>query len=322
MKTIATVLTLLLAVTVAAQTVEPAEQVYGPFVPGPRDPSFSVAVAPHGMLLAWSEVDPGTGLAVIHTALLDLDARAVAPIRKIAPFRGSYPATNPQVVTNGDTFFLTWLERDRYNYKPRGISGVTLDAAGEPTSQARGFGAVSESPRRVPFATPQANGWVDWSDDCVWCRHHDARYQLDWTVITSEWIRTGSRIDFDYAGSAPAVTAAGNDLLIVWSTDTGLKAFRVTDGKAEDAFLLHHPDAAGTAPSMADSFVVFARGGDVYGSIITGDEFGPPFPISTGPALDDLPRVYAVGGNRYLVTYVRETHPAAVSLAGRFVSLP
>jgi hypothetical protein len=337
MKTIISLLTLILAATVAAQTVEPTEHVYGPFVPGPRDPSFSVAVTPHGMLLAWSEVDPETGLSVIHTGLLDLDAQLVAPIRKIVPFLGSYAATNPQTVTNGDTFFLTWLERDRYNYGPRGVSGVILDAAGARTSQSRSFGAAGEGPpgvmwdglayrlydpRRVPFATPEANGWVDWSDDCTWCRYHRGRYMLTWTIITPEWVRTGGHIDFDYDSPAPAVTATGNDLVIVWSTNIGLKALRVVDGKAEDAFFLHSRDAAESAPSMAGSLVVFAQGGDIFGSLVTGDAFGTPFPISAGPELDKLPRVYAAGGNRYLVTYIRETHPSAVSLVGRFVRIP
>lgn len=333
-------LALLLSASLGAQTVDSNELTYGPFAPGPRDASFSVAVAPHGMLLAWSEADPDTGLASIHTGLLNHEAQLIGSIHTIAPANANRSATTPVVATNGESFFVAWVERDAYTYAPHGVAGVLTDASGRPVEASRGMGPpprpnaapalvwdgigyrVHDATRRVPFATPEANGWVDWSDDCVWCRFHSARYQLDWTVITPEWIRTGSTFDFDYASPAPAVTATGNDLLIVWSTNSGLKAFRVIDGRADDAFFLHSRDAAGSAPSMAGSLVVFAQGGDVFGSIVTGDTFGAPFPISTGPELDKLPRVYAVGDNRYLVTYIRETHPSAVSLVGRFVNTP
>lgn len=339
----------LLTVSLAAQTVDPNELTYGPFAPGPRDASFAVAVAPHGMLLAWSEADPATGLASIHTGLLSHDARLIGPIHTIAPMNASRAATTPAVATNGESFFVAWVERDAWSYAARAVAGVLTDGSGQPVEGSRTLGPppedgaapalvwdgigyrVHDAPRRVPFATPQANGWIDWTpvasrSNCVWaCRwpptYTKPEYLLDWAIIAHDFIRAGRQREIGYSSAAPAVLAAGDDLLAVWSTDGGLKAMRIVDGELSTTFRLEHPLAVRSAPSMAGSLVVFAQNGDVFGSVITGDEFGAPFRISAGSELDDLPRVYQVSPNRYLVTYVRSDISPAVQLAGRFVTI-
>jgi hypothetical protein len=96
------------AATAGAQLVDERELTYGPFEPGPRDRSFTVAAAPHGMLLAWSELDPETKLASIRTGLLDFDAQLTGPIHTIPTAVPSLHATTPAVATNGTSFFVAW----------------------------------------------------------------------------------------------------------------------------------------------------------------------------------------------------------------------
>jgi hypothetical protein len=340
---------LLLSASLGAQTVDPNELTYGPFLPGPRDTSFSVAVAPHGLLLAWSEADSETGLASIRTGLLNHDAQLIGSIHTISPANNNRSATTPVVATNGESFFVAWIERDASSYTPRGVAGVLTDATGQPGETSRVIGPPPESdtspalvwdgigyrvhaaPRRVPFATPQANGWVDWTpvpsrSNCVWsCRwpptYTKPEYILDWAILTRDWIRTGRQQEIGYTSRAPAIIATGDDLLVIWSTDGGLKAMRIVDGELSTTFRLEHYLAARSAPAMAGSLVVFAQNGDIFGSVINGDTFGAPFEISTGESADDLPRVFQVSANRYLVTYVRADISPTVKLAGRFVTI-
>lgn len=354
-------LLLLLAAPLGAQVVDENELTYGPLEGGPRDPSFSITVANHGLLLAWSEVDPETRLSSIRVGILDFNAQLVGEIRTIPARIDNVHGTTPVVASDGTNFLLVWLERQQYNYIARRVAGVFLDATGAPSSEVRLFGAATNSPpslvfdgfvyrlynnasyiiapdgstqidrhsaaRRVPFATGDAYGWVTWTNAAeqtiCWFRCTSGgplAYRLEWDIATRDWIRSGRHSESGYSSVGPAAIAERDDLLIIWVSVNGLTALPVEDGVAGKPFRLNH-SVAKVSPSAAGPLVVFEqKNADIYGSIIDGDEFGEPFPISTGPDRDSLPRVYRIG-DRYLVTYLREHYPRSVSLVGRFVTI-
>ena len=363
----ASILLLFVALTLSAQaqvTVDPNELTYGPFGPGPADRSFAIGVAGHGMLLAWSEIDPQSDFAVIHTGLLDLDARLAGSIHRLAPLDPHRHATSPAIATDGTNFLVTWLERDRYSYGAREVAGALLDREGtllagpfllgvpvpgypsmmwngieyrvygsnEYAISTRGEIRVldfAEVTRRVPFANSDAFGWIEWRNEprrsnCIWfCRwpptYTPAVYNLDWAIVTREWIRTGSIRETGYNAGTPTVTADGSEILAVWSTPHGLTAARVIDGRDVERFADGDDRGSEVTPRMAGSLVVFDRYGVIYGTTIEGNEFGPLFPIAEGDVLLSDAGVYAVGNGRYLVTYVRPAEGGTMSLAGRFV---
>lgn len=355
-------LALAVTTTLAAQTVETTEQTYGPFTPGPEN-AMALAAAPQGLLLVWSEIDPGTGLARIHTGLLGFDGRLIGEIHVLPALRPDLHAVGPEVTTDYDRFFVAWRERIADDKRGARVAGMILDRSGAPSGELYDFGGAVEgapavlwdgltfhvygsetykikpdgtvtrargqAPRRVPFATPDMNGFVDWRSiegdrRCIYiwsCSPVDA-YALTWTTFTHTTSRYGSMWLRGYTSAAPAVVAEGKDLLIVWSTNRGLAGLRFHDGnRLGDPFTMKNDLAEKTAPAMAGSLVVFARDGNVYGTVVDDKSFGPPFPISADGEWDTLPRVHLVGKDLYFVTYVREHAPGSISLAGRFVNL-
>ena len=331
-----------------------ADQIHGPFEPGPVDRAAAIAVAPHGMLMAWSEIDPGATVAVIHTALLDFDARRVGPIHRLPTHGQRMHATRPAIATDGTNFFVAWVERDRYGDTPRVVAGLLTDGAGKPLQQpswlgdpVRGApslvwngleyrlyssntyristaGEVSlyewgEVSQRLPFANPMANGWLDWSNEPG--RLFVAPvYILDWAIISRNFIRSGQIRERGYNGFAAAVAVDGDDLLFVWGGPRGLKAARVIDGETGRIFERDDPRAVLATPALAGSLVVFDQLGDIYGAFIDGDAIGETFPISEGEEWDSAPRVYITGEGRYLVTFVREGDGPDIHLMNNFVT--
>lgn len=332
-------LTLLLATTAFGQQVSETELTYGPFASGPRDRSIAAAVAPHGILLAWSEVDPETQQASIRTHLVNLDGLPIGPVNTLPTARANHQATGPVIATDGETFFVVWTERDPYSYTPRILAGVTTNGVGKPLEGVRQMGAPrkpalvwdgvgyklhDDRGYRVPFATPDANGWVDWTPGIKaihaypWGGRPGRPFSVHWAIVTRDWIRSGTWSANTHLGSAPVVSAEGSELLIVWGTDDGLEGLRVVEGRAGDRFELASVFARDTWPAIGGRLVVFAKDGDIYGSLVTGSVFGVPFPISAGDEVDDLPQAYPLGYDRYLVTYVR-SRGGTIELVGRFV---
>lgn len=327
---------LLLTVSAAAQTVDPNEISFGPFIPGPRDPSIGLAGAPHGILLAYSELDPATNVSVIRTVLLNHDGRQIGEVNTLAPVRANWPATSPNVVTDGTTFFVGWIERDPYNYTPRSSSGVRTDPRGkpaEPTRHLKGaeptvvwngvdYELHETSLGRVPFATPQANGWVDWTQRVpgTYLSFGGSRptrpFTIKWHILTADGVTEGVFADMNRFGSQPAVSAEGDDLLIIWRAGTALRGMRVVDGERKSLFEKDLDDISD--PALAGSLVVFEKGGRIYGSLVDGDSFRAPFPISDGFGADSAPKVHHFGPDIYLVTWVRD-HGPAVSFRARYV---
>lgn len=130
------ILILLFAATASAQWVSPVEQSYGPYdapVSG-REPAL--AASKHGVLLAWSEVDSTTRVAEIRAGLLDFDGRLVSAITTLPKYLPGSRATNPVVATDGEGFLVSWIEQQSLQR----VAGVTLDARGQPNSQAHAFG--------------------------------------------------------------------------------------------------------------------------------------------------------------------------------------
>lgn len=331
--------TLLLATAAFGQQVSENELSYGPFTSGPRDRSIAAAVAPHGILIAWSEADPDTQRASIRTALFDLDGQLIGAVNPIPTARANHQATGPVLATDGETFFLVWTERDPYSYTPRLLAGVKTNGVGKPIEAVQQMGAPrkpalvwdgvsyklhDDRGHRVPFANPDANGWIDWSPGVKpvhaypWGSRPGRPFSVHWAIVTADWIRSGTWSATTHIGNAPVVSAEGSELLIVWSTDDGLEGLRVVDGRAGDRFQLDSVFARDTWPAIGGRLVVFAKDGDVYGSLVTGSVFGVPFPISAGEEVDELPQAYPLGHDRYLVTYVR-SRGATIELVGRFV---
>lgn len=352
--------------TAAVIALLAAQLSYGPFVSGPRDHSFAVSVAPHGMLVAWSEIPENETYAAIHVGLIDFDGQLISPIRTLAPFATEVHVTSPQIATDGERFFVIWIERDRSSWLPARVAGTIVDSSGAPFGNTINLGRAGEgtpalvwngltfrvdfqashsvtphgvatrlpgepATQRVPFATPEANGWVDWSDGrampCYMgpgCYGHPGTqvYQLQWTVLSSNWFRTGAHNETGYVGGRPAVLAQEDDLLVIWRDPRGLLGMPIVDGRAQRTFrltLTRQP----SEPAAAESLVVFETGGDIYGvPIVEGRAFGEPFAITTTKEFETLPRVYLVGPNRYLVTWVADRIPSRTYLGAEFVTLP
>lgn len=328
------------------------------FTPGPRDHSHAVAVAPHGMLLAWSAVDPVTAHSVIHVALLDHDAQFLSPIRTLAPIYLDAHSTTPVIATDGHRFFVAWVERDRARWDPWRVSGALVDSNGEQLGPTLNLGAAGDAPpalawngvdfryhgatsyaisadgvaqkipsppvpRRVQFATAEANGWVDWSNTAAgvrcgfsWCAPTTPSFTVTWAVISYDWIRTGRFDEQGYSGGRPAVIANGDDITVIWTDLRGLVALPVVDGRAQKVFRLA---TRAKNPAAAESLVVFESGGDIYGSFIDGTSFGAPFPITTSKQWEEKPRVDLVGPNRYFVSWLVERDPGGTRINGTFV---
>lgn len=367
MRVIAAALALFVCTTAGAQTVETAEVIYGPFEPGPRDRA-AVAVAAHGMLVAWSEIDPGSRVATIHTALHDFDARRIGPVHTLPSTRANVHASTPAIATDGNRFFVAWLERDRHATAPQDVAGTLVDGNGMPLRGSEGFGAAMAgapsliwngidyrlfgtgnhavsadgavrivsfgvTPQRVPFANPDANGWIDWANErvrvvvppcpfsfCFPGLPPRPEYVLDYAILTGDWIRTGRLRYTGSFGSAPVVAMNGNDLLVLWTNPQGLQAQRIDDGEAGATFNLADKRIADAVLSMAGSLIVFEYQYDIYGVLLNGNSLGPIFPISSGADdFDTLPLVTAAGPNRYLVTFLREAESRNVELVHRFI---
>lgn len=101
---------------IAALALLAAQQIYGPYQHGPHDFAPVVAVAPHGMLMAWSEIEPGARVASIHVALLNHpDWVRSGRIRETG-----FNARAPAVVADGDDFLIIWST-------PRGLKAQRIE---------------------------------------------------------------------------------------------------------------------------------------------------------------------------------------------------
>jgi hypothetical protein len=338
----------------------------GPFDRLPIDPGAAVAVAPQGMLVAWSEIQPGRPYAVMQVGLIDFDGNWISPVRTLAP-RNNLHASSPAIATDGERFFVAWVDRKGSSFQPVSVSGALVGPNGEQISETfdlsdavtgspsivwdglffssygalsftiTPFGAIQRTASaavagRVPFATPEANGWVDWRDVpsrtvCIpvgmWlpCGPSPVNYGLDWAIVSERGIHTGGVAEGFYNAGKPAILASGDDLLIIWSDTKSLKALPIIDGRMGPFFRSEESGVA-VEPSAAEKLVVFESGGDIWGvPIVDGRQFGKLFRISRAKERETAPRVYLVGPNRYLVTWVVNRDRLGTRLAGQFVTI-
>ncbi len=354
-------LLLLLTVPLGAQVVDENELTYGPIEGGPRDPSFSITVANHGLLLAWSEVDPETRLSAIRVGLLDFNAQLVGEIRTIPARIDNVHATTPVVATDGTNFLLVWLERQQYTYVARRAAGVFLDATGAPSSEIRLFGAATNGPpslvfdgavyrlynnasyiiapdgstqidrnnaaRRVPFATGDAHGWVTWTnraDEPPVCFF---RCSSSDPFYRLNW--TVITEQWIRSGQHGETNYSGPAPAVIADDNDLLIIWASSNGlsamEVEDA-VAGKPfrltyPVAAVSPSAAGPLVVFEQKG--------GDIYGSI--IENGEFGAPFPISTGVErdslprvyriGDRYLVTYLREHTSSSVSLVGRFVTI-
>ena len=351
----------LLPPAVSAQTVDPNELTYGPFASSPRDPSLAIAVAKHGLLLAWAEVDPGALQPEIRTALLSFEAQLTGPINTVPSYFEDHHASGPAIATDGDRFFVAWIERDPYTFEPRRSAGVFTDANGSPIEDTRLFGrAVDPSPaviwdgvafrlygdasysispagkvtsirgeaaRRVAFATAEANGWVEWSNTRTQpylCLFRCSGPRPWYEIAWTMLTKDGLRFGrLRESGyiSEKPGVAAHGSNLLV-VWSTDDGLAAVRIAAGDSGRVFSLRHAAEGDAAVAGSLAVFESHGDIFGAMIDGEKFATPFPISAGGGWDTRPRVFEVEPGRYLVTYIREHTSASVSLAGRFVHAP
>ncbi|HEX2833601.1 MAG TPA: hypothetical protein VHW00_11330 [Thermoanaerobaculia bacterium] len=138
---VAALVLLLATVTARAQWVSPTEQVYGPYTPSALGSQPALAASGHGVLLAWSEIDPADKLTYIHTGLLDFNARLITPITKLPQFAAKGIAWAPNVATDGEGFFVAWNE-------PVGaplFAAIALDRNAMPLGAARFVGKANST---------------------------------------------------------------------------------------------------------------------------------------------------------------------------------
>jgi hypothetical protein len=349
----------LFAVAAQGEIVVGDEQLlHGPYNAAPRDQSFALAHGPEGMLLAWSEVDPETQLAVVRTMLLGRDGKPAGPIHTLPPSRENVHATSPDIAGDGSSFFIAWMHRDRYRLEPQNLGGILTDVRGAPAGNSfglgpavsgtprvfftgleyRAFGAASyaivdgapkiihhgSAPQRVPFANPDANGWVAWRtivEICCGLSYWFTTYyhSLEWSILTDSGVRTGAVRRNGVITGSPAVSADGKDLLIVWGTRTAVSGLRVVNGKAGDVFARNADLDPGTSPSIAGNLVVFEQHGDLWGMLVDAG-FNQPFLISGSGAREESPRLLQAGENRWFIAYTVDDGTNA-TLAGRFITI-
>lgn len=338
---------------------------YGPFTPGPRDHSFAVGVAPQGMLVAWSETPAGGGFSVIHAGLIDFEGQWISPVRTLTPLAPDNHVTTPVIATDGERFFVAWLERDRYSWLPAKVAGALVDTNGEQIGATYTLGRANDGvpsvvwdglqfkvysetsyvitplgaatktisgpvAHRVPFANPDAHGWVDWFEGrqfqcgfgCFGNVPSRLTYTVEWAIVSTKWIRSGSFTELGYHAGRPAVLANAEDLLVIWRSERQLVALPIVDSHALRLFRKGFAHDI-SLPVAAEKLIVVESGGDLWGvPVVDGPKFGDVFRITESEEWETQPRVYLVGPNRYFVTWVLDRSPAAVRLGGQFVTIP
>lgn len=109
-------------------TVGSLENTHGPFARPERGGGHSVAAAPSGVLMAWSEND-SAGRARVNVARLDASGRMVSPISVLPALTPSRNALAPSVATDGTSFLVVWEEV----FGKQQTVGMAVDENGAPT---------------------------------------------------------------------------------------------------------------------------------------------------------------------------------------------
>lgn len=302
----------MLALTLAALVwVSPVEQNLGPFSHRPGDP-HAIAVSRDAMLLAWSEIDLTTSRSHIHIALLNHDARAIAPIRIVPLVNGAVDASQPEITSDGISFRVTYLEGWLW-------FAVEVDAAGVP-SEPR-----SIAPRGSNSSSASASWHLTWIPSCHWnrwCWTGTWRYDLVWSAggLTGVY-ETGSERVSGIATAAidgRAVFAWRNLMSVNWLLSTG-ETFSIGTN-ADD---LATPAIACNANDCVVAYGT--RSGDVHAASF---ELAHPyrvlsFVVNASERREHTPQVHALPTGTFLVSYDSDAPYGYIDhrVGGRLVSV-
>ncbi len=126
--------------------VSPMEQTYGPYLAPPSGGEPAIVASHDRVLLAWSELDPLTRRAAIHTGVLDFDGQLVSAIHTLPPWQAGSEATDPSVASNGRTFAVAWLEGDH-----KRLAATALDTDGAPVAEPLRLGIYADASVTPPL---------------------------------------------------------------------------------------------------------------------------------------------------------------------------
>lgn len=286
----------MLALTLALVVwVSPIEQSYGPFARTPIGGPHALAVSRDAMLLAWSEIDPGTFQARIHLGLLDHGARLTSPIAVVPLTREHVHAVEPEVTSDGTSFRVTYFEGAQ-------LLAVDVDAAGA--------GAVVGEPRAALAREAVPPATVTWrvvpiykSCGPSWCLIRvGERYELVWSASPLHGV-------FD-AGvervSAIAIAAANQHVVFVWSTPTAVN-WLLSSGEsfatAGSVSIMAPPAVACNAKECVVAYGTTS--GDVHAASFEIDQ---PFRVmhvvvNASERHEHSPQVHALPSGKFLVSY-------------------
>lgn len=264
---------LLFATAANAQWVSPIEQSYGPYLAPPTGAEPAIVASSHGVLLAWSELDPITKISEIRTGVLDFNGRLVGPITKLPTYLAAADALGPVVATDGETFAVAWQESSS-----RGAA-IALDANGVPVAQSLLFGRAGVKLGSTPtliwngeayqihglafdrnsvpvfpetdlaanlrYAANAASVGMTWVSHLAGyrctigshgCRWFDAEFIVTWEIVRGKDRQQSSKSWTYYTVTTPIVAGDDDEMAIVWRAPDAFVGTRVVDGQFRSSF--------------------------------------------------------------------------------------
>lgn len=282
--------TLVLAISLQAQSVLPFAQSYGPYsVPPTGTGRHEIVPNDQGALLVWSE--ELNGQAVIRFGLIDRDARLVSDLTTIvAPLAAD--SISPGVATDGTSFLLAWTEvAHASRYDMVRLMALQVDSTGRPVGVPRQLQLPASMLPREHVTTVAWTGSVfdvwglqsshfriqpggqveDLSPGAVpYTSIGDQFLKAGWMPITTtrpcgwwwcpretRWVLVWSTDDptrHEYSPTAPlgplAAAGGGNVQLVAWLTKGGIAFVRIQDDRVLSEEVIRS-DAWTSAPAVA-----------------------------------------------------------------------
>ena len=324
--------------------------IHGPYSRPTRGEHHAIAASRSGALLAWSENAPAPR---IHIALLDFHGRIVSPIAILPAVSDRSDAIAPAVASNGHSFAVHWIERERGNEHVR---GVLVDAHGVPIATPRTLstgpiltndviaprifwnGEAYEAPAVAMAATNGVRGTASAKltqlkkpgygclvVPCIYNHYADA-----WDVVWTAGVRTGEhRIGITWPIGAkpispPDIAAASTDFAVAWSSSLGMGYLVTNDGLVRTVYAKPKIDVP-PALGCNDEQGLVAYGttsGDVHAFLFDTDGLTTPtlLTIAATERLEHAPQVVRLGASRFLVTYHSDLGAEDHCFGGRVVT--
>lgn len=293
-------MTAIAAANAAAQWVSPVEQTYGPYGRAAGDSGPALAGARGGVLLAWSEIDPITRVSSIRTGVLDSDGRLTTELTTLPTFTAGASATNVHVATDGETYFVCWLEKEISWH----VVGILVDAQGRPASALMSFGHLQ---------TQESSVLLVWTGDSyfLWAGGElssirregtfatasgvlapDAAYASRNTLVGIDWSSTDTHIgcNFGRPGCAqiPAIFKLQWTIVHPDRTDQKSREFN------------HYSTGVVVDGDEREMAVAWDTADSLSGARIVDGALKPGFRVNGGKAVPDS---IAFDGERWLITF-------------------